>query len=82
MKRFRSKLGLEKANCARHTAISNWYRHNPMRNQPSTQQELTDQFGNREDTRAEFYINTESIGVSEAQKYWTIALDWKTISTF
>jgi len=82
MKRFRLKVGLKDSNSARHTAISNWYRQNPFTGKSATQQELTDQFGNREDTRAEFYINTETIGIAEAQRYWKIGLNWKTISTF
>ena len=79
MKRFRVKVGLKDTNSARHTAISNWYRHNPITNKPATEQELTNQFGNREDTRAEFYINTEKIGVAEARNYWNIGSEWKTI---
>ena len=82
MKRFRLKVGLKGSNSARHTAISNWYRQNPFTGIAATQQELTEQFGNREDTRAEFYINTERIGVAEAQKYWKIGMNWKTIATF
>jgi integrase len=79
MKRFRVKVGLKDSNSARHTAISNWYRHSPITNKPATELELTNQFGNREDTRAEFYINTEKIGVAEARSYWNIGSGWKTI---
>jgi integrase len=78
---FREKVGLKerKANSPRHTAISNWYRCNPLTQKPATSEELTDQFGNSEETRAEFYVNTQGIGIKSATKYWKTTDKWKRL---
>jgi len=80
-KTFRKTVGLSerKANAPRHTAISNFYRFNPFTKKQSKGDALTDQFGNSEETRAEFYINTQGLGVKEARKYWEIASDWESL---
>mgnify|MGYP006208396271 CR=1 FL=1 len=69
--RKEADISLE-SNVLRHTAISYFYRYNPLNKKESIKEEiLSQQFGNSTDVRNGYYKNL-SMNLADAKKFWSL----------